>query len=382
MPRESHLFGRKIAEHHLLTFSDQIYEVFVEEIEAGRWEVGDRLPGLHHLAKELGFGTKTIQKAYDRLRDDGYVEARGYRGTFLASRKARSFAASAEIGLLVDEGQKDDPLILWYEHVIRQQAQEHQLGVVHRFLTSEVDTADVNQRGKLFPKKIQGIISLAPMRLSRRHDGQNDLVPLVFLCPPFESCVPRVSADVRDAYFDLTSRAAADGHEHIVFSEDAVEPEPRQTVLHRLGYLEAMALRGLAVDEAAIEKSREVDHTQPHTVVTYLRWLMEGTGRRPTVVIAGSLGRAMAMVKAAGAAGVKIPDDLSVLSIGSAHVGEGDKFELSGALPDFDFMVERCLKILNAQGEASGSEYNVLEVRMHFVPGDTYRPLTKAPVFT
>ena len=116
------LYGREIIPHHMLSYVEQVYDILVGEIERGRWKVDDRLPGVNFLAKELDFGTKTIQSAYDRLKQDGYVRSLGYRGTYLKAQHPLASIEAGKIGMLVAEDQREDPLILWYEHVILQQA--------------------------------------------------------------------------------------------------------------------------------------------------------------------------------------------------------------------------------------------------------------------
>jgi GntR family transcriptional regulator/MocR family aminotransferase len=102
MPQPRVLFGKKIVPHHMLNYAEQVYDILVGEIELGRWKVNERLPGVINLAKELNFGTKTVQTAYDRLKSEGYVRTLGYRGTFLKSTHPRSRKKAPEkIGVLV-----------------------------------------------------------------------------------------------------------------------------------------------------------------------------------------------------------------------------------------------------------------------------------------
>ena len=68
------LFGKKLLPHHMLNFSEQLYDILVREIELGRWQLNERLPGVIQLARELDFGTKTIQTAYDRLKREGITD--------------------------------------------------------------------------------------------------------------------------------------------------------------------------------------------------------------------------------------------------------------------------------------------------------------------
>lgn len=372
------LFGRKIVPHHMLNYAEQIYDIIVGEIERGRWAVNDRLPGVIHLARELGFGTKTIQTAYDRLKSEGYITTLGYRGTFLKSmHPMRSAPDGGCLGVLLAESQTDEPLILWYQHVILRVARRRNLVVETRVLSGNLPPAAAVQRGGLFSDGIRGVIALNAFRMPVRFEGGAEQHPVVFLCPPYESCSPKVCADVQEAYYDLTARLILGGHRRIVYSEDVVEPDPRQVVLHRQGYLEAMADHGLPVDEAFMASSREVRHHDLASLLEHVRGIKNQVpSRRPTAVVAGSLGRSTFIARTAPLARLEIPGEVSLVSIGSARVYGDRGPQLTGMLPHFDRMVEHCLAMLDEQRRDGRCECSALHVRMHLVPGRTMQSLT------
>jgi DNA-binding LacI/PurR family transcriptional regulator len=98
-------------------------------------------------------------------------------------------------------------------------------------------------------------------------------------------------------------------------------------------------------------------------------------GQRPTAVVAGSLGRGMALTRVAPLLKIKIPDDLSVVTIGSDRLDGQSGKQITGMLPDFEHMVEMCLAMLEQQKLSGKSNFTKIHVRMHFVPGDTIRAL-------
>ncbi|MBU0679296.1 MAG: substrate-binding domain-containing protein [Verrucomicrobia bacterium] len=378
MSKERVLYGRKIVPHHMMNYAEQVYDILIGEIEAGRWKVDDRLPGVINLAKELGFGTKTIQTAYDRLKEDGYLRTLGYRGTYLQSRHPRAEAAAGKIGVLVSEEQTGQPLILWYEHVILQTARRKNLVTEVKVLPDLMDFGKANQKGALFGEGVGGIISLAPFGMPVRFGDLDGSLPVVFLCPPFETCAPKVCADVRDAYYELTSRVIRHGHTQVVFSEDSFEPDPRQTVMHREGYLEAMKEYGLSVDQFVMDASRRVTNADSSSVLGHLTAMLEmDAAERPTAIIAGSLGRSMALSRVAPMRQIDIPQDVSVVSIGSDYIDGDNGPQITGMLPDFDRMVEMCLTALKQQKETGRSDFTEIHVRMHFLPGHTLRSLVE-----
>jgi DNA-binding LacI/PurR family transcriptional regulator len=366
------LFGKKLLPHHMLNFSEQLYDILVAEIELGRWQINDRLPGVIQLAKELDFGTKTIQSTYDRLKKDGYVKALGYRGTFLKSRHPQAASAAGKIGVLVSPDQTEDPLTLWYQHVILQNAKKQNLVSETKVLPVHLAASEINRRGQLFCDDVLGIISLTPWHMPVRFGDTDGTIPVVFLLPPFEAGVPKICADIQEAYYELTSRVIRYGHRRVIFSEDSIEPDPRQTEMHRAGYVQAMRENGLEVDEPLIRASQAVNNQHLPSVVSHLQEILKNTKNLgPVAVVCGSLGRAMAMTKAALAEGIRVPEDLGIVSIGSAPVDGDASQQTTGMLPDFDAMTEMCMQLLRQQRDKGRSEFTEVRFRMHFVRGST-----------
>lgn len=360
----------------MLNYAEQIYDILVGEIELGRWKIDDRLPGVISLAKELKFGTKTVQSTYDRLKQEGYVNSLGYRGTYLKSLHPQAPATNGKIGVLVSEDQTGQPLILWYEHVILQWARRKNLLTEVKVLPRGLDIREANRKDVIFGNDTAGIISLTPFQMPVRYGDATGALPIVFLCAPFDRCAPKVCADVRDAYYDLTSRLIRYGHTRIVFSEDSVEPDPQQTKMHREGFLEAMKDHGLPVDMDILRTSREVSNSELRNVADHLKAIVRPKiSRRPTAVVAGSLGRGMALTRVAPLHKIGIPRDLSIVTIGSDRLEGQSGRQITGMLPDFDHMVEMCLSLLDQQRQAGKSNFTKIHIRMHFLPGDTIRSL-------
>ena len=356
----------------MLNFSEQLYDILVSEIELGRWQINERLPGVIQLAKELDFGTKTIQTAYQRLKHDGYVKALGYRGTFLKSRHPQAASAKGKIGVLISPNQTEDPLSLWYQHIILQTAKKRNLVLENKVLPFHLAAVEINRRGRLFGEDVLGIISLTPWRMPVRFGKTDGTIPVVFLLPPFEPGVPKVCADIQEAYYELTSRVIRYGHRQVVFSEDCIETDPRQSEMHRQGYVIAMRENGMEIDEPLIRSSQAVNNAHLPSVSTHLREIVRRPkSRGPVAVVAGTLGRAMALIRSAKMDGLHIPDDISIVSIGSAPIDGDASRQISGMLPDFDAMTEMCMNLLEQQQEKGRADLTEVRFRMHFIRGNT-----------
>ena len=61
-----------------------IAEMIREAITDGRLPIGTQLPPVRQLAKDLGIGFTTAVAAYNRLREDHWINSHVGRGTFVA----------------------------------------------------------------------------------------------------------------------------------------------------------------------------------------------------------------------------------------------------------------------------------------------------------
>lgn len=70
--------------------SQPIYEQIVNQIKemimTGELRPGDSITSVRVLAKELRIGALTVQKAYDRLREEQVIETVVGKGTFVSDR--------------------------------------------------------------------------------------------------------------------------------------------------------------------------------------------------------------------------------------------------------------------------------------------------------
>lgn len=71
-------------------------------VQNGTLSCGDRLPGSRELALSHGISRSTVVLAYDLLEDDGFIELRGRRGSFVTWRKTRVSTDFCEGGPIWD----------------------------------------------------------------------------------------------------------------------------------------------------------------------------------------------------------------------------------------------------------------------------------------
>jgi DNA-binding LacI/PurR family transcriptional regulator len=78
----------------------QVYQAVRRDIEAGRWQAGDRLPSEAELVRAFGASRITVGRAVRDLQRDGLVERRAGSGTFV---KATRLEGSLSFGLLIPD---------------------------------------------------------------------------------------------------------------------------------------------------------------------------------------------------------------------------------------------------------------------------------------
>lgn len=70
--------------------SRPLYEQIVSQIKAqimnGGLEAGEALPSIRSLAKSLQISVLTVQKAYDILQEDGFIETTAGKGCYVSVR--------------------------------------------------------------------------------------------------------------------------------------------------------------------------------------------------------------------------------------------------------------------------------------------------------
>ncbi|GAY78203.1 MULTISPECIES: GntR family transcriptional regulator [Sporolactobacillus] len=72
----------------------QIRDAIVTGIASGKLQDGDTLPSVRVLGSELGVNLHTVNKAYQLLQSEGFIDIQRRRGTFIkAGKTAQSTAA-------------------------------------------------------------------------------------------------------------------------------------------------------------------------------------------------------------------------------------------------------------------------------------------------
>lgn len=66
---------------------EQLVQGIIQSIDEEKIKVGDKLPSINTMVREIGFARKTIVRAYDELKNRGLVESKKMQGFYLISQE-------------------------------------------------------------------------------------------------------------------------------------------------------------------------------------------------------------------------------------------------------------------------------------------------------
>ena len=69
-----------------LPIYDQIYSQIKAQIMSGELQPGEALPSIRSLAKSLHISVLTVQKAYDQLSQEGFIETTAGKGCYVSAQ--------------------------------------------------------------------------------------------------------------------------------------------------------------------------------------------------------------------------------------------------------------------------------------------------------
>ena len=287
----------------------QLAAILREQITRGNWAEGDALPSEKVLCAEYNVARGTLRQALRRLEDEGYLRREQGRGTFVQGAPQATPpppARGLRVGFLVPYVRDSSVPTIFMGF---QEAAER-LGwtVLFRQANSGIDEQRATIE-KLVSERVAGIALYAA-----DSDSAN---PLADILPPgypmvlIDRYLKGLEADyVASDHFGGALWAVQylidNGHRRIGFVRWL---STATSIEHRmLGYQQAQRERGIAVDPSLtfhVESYPTVDIT---SLVDYL-----ARPDRPTAVMAANDQIAIALYRAAVIAGLRVPDDLSII---------------------------------------------------------------------
>jgi DNA-binding transcriptional regulator YhcF (GntR family) len=108
----------------------QLRELLRDEIAAGRWEVGERLPSERELCETFNLSRTTVREAIDALVNEGLLRREKGRGTFVAEPKILESLLQTPIGFtdsMLEQGYHVETKVLRIEIVPAPRTVAHEL---------------------------------------------------------------------------------------------------------------------------------------------------------------------------------------------------------------------------------------------------------------
>ena len=302
---------------------EQVKQFILRELRSGNYGDGSLFPSENTLVRQLGICKNTVREAFSALVNAGLLERVRGRGTFVRCGAAASVVH--EVRLLIGDfsGRREqDPFIggiLTGLHRTLDQygwtVRTHEITHHERYAT---ETAALLK--DMTPGQCLLVAGLdCSLRLSELARAAG--VHLVAIGRPEDSTVPFVHGDNRALTRAVVRDLVARGHKSIAFADHrathAVSFDER-----RAGFLEEMSAQGLVPDARLL-----VEYQKHGTIAAAGREIwnrIRAVGVDFSAVIVYGDWAAQGLAEQIAAAGVKIPDDLSVYLLGAAPVFTAD----------------------------------------------------------
>ena len=342
------LLGHPIVRSSQVLLADQIHAILREEIHAGRWEIGEKLPSMMTMANQCFVSRMPVQQAIERLGAEGYVRQENRSGIYLESMTPKGQPLGT-MGIVLHSNPKNERELehLGYEQML-----------VHRFMKFAADRnyqtrvvyaaedqnwSELNRVGVVFDKNVKGIVSLVPFARGDIEGLDEDRIPLVFWCEPDHRSAPCVASDYEMAFYQLTCDLIEQGHQQIsLFAWPGYTSELNRTFFR--GYRRAMEESGLSVREDQYHQTLEIGKRDTFACQSFIKEQSDITAYACICHERGDQ-----VTQALTSLGVLIPEQISVAcaSPDQSALSVGLKMSGVGFSPERE--IEMCFDLLRQQ---------------------------------
>ena len=298
---------------HKISKPEQVKTLVLDRIRSTEYGKGDRFPSDNELCSEYGMGRSTVREAVTALVHDGFLTRVRGSGTFATG--TRPFSRTMQRYALI---------LRTHGHVYHDQSLALIRGMQTRGGICSVldsDTVDDGVLRRLMRDEPLGTVLSAEI-LTGMSAATRELLEaggsrLVFIneceANTEHAVLPDAVYVLRDPYrgiFLATRHLAALGHERILLVSHPHYPHD-EIPFDSSGHGQMLAGYKQALREAGIERSftyfEEYEDGQPK-----LEKILTDS-ERPTAVVADSDNRAVQVMAAARAVGLRVPEDLAVV---------------------------------------------------------------------
>lgn len=297
----------------------QLKQMLVEQIDAGRYAPGARIASENELVREYGVSKHTVLKALTELVNEGVLYREQGRGTFVAGttgRRAVATTSTGAIGVVV-------PILggeLTLSPAFRALAgisHEAEAASPKRHLLLNNSTGDpgreADQLEELRRERVVGVLlypcfNSGPRTVTALNRLRREGIPFVLIDHALsESPADFVGTDDRKGAALLTEHLIAQGHQRIAhvtlqktWYRDSAPAQDRFT-----GYRDALQAAGVPFGE------RWFQHRVKDTCTEALRQILR-CDPRPTAIFAVDAFTCLLLYREIRAKGLRIPEDIAL----------------------------------------------------------------------
>lgn len=374
----------------------KIQQYILEQIRTSGLQPGERIPTEKELMEQFNVSKITVVKALSGLADEKIIDRVPGKGSFVGTSKRKDAIAAALpdqpeasgtaalktrlIGLVI-------PSILDYFAIrlingVRTMLGEHGYRVV--ILLSEGDIE--KEKDALKTLQTMGAEGILIFPVDEEHYNE-EILNMKFAGYPFvliDRFLPGVETDYIAADGKLGARLAVDylwelGHRQIAICSDS--PIQTVTVQERIeGYISALKSKGAMINPAHIITDFHIESlkdAESHPLFRYMRNRMATA----YITLNGRLG--VQMYQLARQAGLKVPDDLSIISF-DEPTSVVDEFSIFTYIKQFEYEIgsraaATMLDVIQSGKREQTRKYSKILLNPELVPGQTTGKPPEAP---
>jgi DNA-binding LacI/PurR family transcriptional regulator len=311
-------------------------------IKGVEWRGGEALPSLRDLAREYGVGLNTMRQAVELLKQEGRIRVSAHRRMIASAAQDGGCSIADGIMLLVLGGRVSGMQSGRYNPAMLRGILEGAGEIGVPFLTLHDRRLRSHMPTDALDLPLRGVLLFGSFEDQLLEEYEKLGVPVVAVDMPCEGRrMHSVSVNNVAAARDATERLLARGHRRFAFLRFVklgvrkVDPDSRE---RQQGVEAALREAGLTASSLQVVNTVSSDSPDCPAVEELLK-----SRPRITAVVAASAGRGELMLRAARAAGCKVPADLSVV----CFQGMVAAFpEISGPRTDFEELGRKAVHLL------------------------------------
>jgi len=331
------------------------------KIQSGEWEEGDRLPSFAEMYREHGASVATMQKAYDQLEKEGFIERRARSGVYVTNPPSvqtgmLTFVVPEKSGTMYGSSSYSMKLLHGAHHEAA--ARGYQLALCN---LRQLRASDFSFNGCI----VQGGADLIK---SCARFGK----PVISLINQVNE-MPSVGTDDFAGFETITRHLLDLGHRRI--SIIVSNEEDHSFPLRLRGYNKAFTESGFPSDGIWQRRLQQLEEEQTYVSYGYLemqQWLCEGWAELGcTAIVTQNDSTAIGVIKALREEGYRVPQDVSVT--GYDDSGEDTHFDLKLTTihVPLEDIAQKAVRLLDQSARHSLKDVGKINFPTHLVIGES-----------